>query len=66
MSGGVIHKRQAGGGNACGRASDTGDASTLYWGGVTCERCLEHMPPDTGGRTSIKRSNRVEGDNFID
>ena len=64
----MIHKRARGGGMVCGIADAPGQAlgSSIYWHATTCEACLALKPADAGGRDSIKRSHRAEGDNWID
>lgn len=69
----LIHKRSAEsrGSRLCGSPQETRargslarEANSDYWDVVTCPDCLKLQPPDTGGRTSIKRSHRAEGQNW--
>lgn len=59
----TMHKRDSQDKNVCG---STGPFSTIYWSAVDCEQCLALRAADQVGRTSIKRSHRAEGNNFID
>lgn len=61
---GRIHKRNLPSPGCSAQVSR--DETTLYWASVTCPTCLAMMPPDTGGRSSIKHSYTGEGNNFVD
>lgn len=61
----VMHKINSSGKIICDR-NPSNVVHTMYWGSVTCADCLAHKPEDASERTSIKRSHRAEGNNFID
>lgn len=64
----VIHKADAVKVTKCGALilNDSRDSWSLFWDAVNCPECLALRPKDAPERTSLKRSHRAEGVNYVD